>query len=97
MNIADNPEVEGKKDVELKNWYYVSKGNRLGPVSENEIRVLIELDEIFPSTNVWRQGLQNWAELNQTELSIMFEYSPPPLLKEEINNSYVWILVVRQS
>ena len=47
--------------VDQPEWYYVRFQNRLGPVSTNQMLLLIDTRRIDASTLVWRQGMASWA------------------------------------
>jgi hypothetical protein len=51
------------------NWYYVAGGGqRQGPVSDADLQALIESGKIFPATLVWREGMTDWAPLEQARI-----------------------------
>jgi len=43
-------------------WYYAADGQRIGPVSETEIRALIDSGKITAETLVWKAPMENWVE-----------------------------------
>jgi len=45
----------------MSSWYYVENDNRKGPVTEEEIKQLIENSRLGPDTLVWKDGMQDWA------------------------------------
>lgn len=76
-----------------KIWYYEDKGSRKGPVSEREIRQLIESGNVSYDNYLWREGYKGWTRVTDTELSHhLNKVSPPPLLGAKVNNTFVWIL-----
>lgn len=42
-------------------WFYEKNGAQQGPVSEAELRELLNQGEISPSNLVWKQGMGDWA------------------------------------
>ncbi len=44
------------------NWYYVSKGQRVGPVQDEEFQSLVSSGLITPETLVWRSGMAQWQK-----------------------------------
>ena len=42
------------------NWYYVSDGQRVGPVSQEQFDALVAGGTIALSTMVWREGMPQW-------------------------------------
>ena len=65
-----------------ENWYYVQKGNRLGPVEIDVIQSLLMKQELRPEDFVWKKGFDNWkkikdvSELTATERE---EITIPPV------------------
>jgi hypothetical protein len=49
-------------------WFYHKEGRRFGPVEEADIRGLLNNSEIAADTLVWRDGLGDWTEAQNTEL-----------------------------
>lgn len=45
------------------NWYYVQKGNRHGPVTEEVITGMISQGELKADDFVWKKGFENWMKL----------------------------------
>lgn len=43
-------------------WYYAKGKNKVGPVSESEIRMLISTGTVLPSDLVWNETLEDWIE-----------------------------------
>ena len=58
-------------------WYYHKDARGLGPVEEAEIRRLLKDSEIAADTLVWRDGLSNWTQAQNTELFSDGESSAP--------------------
>jgi hypothetical protein len=76
-----------------KNWFYEEKGQRKGPVSENEITQFITSSVISHGTSVWKQGFPDWLKIENTDLHVhLGNGTPPPLSGEHINNTLVWVL-----
>ena len=61
-------------------WYYHKEGRGFGPVEEAHIRGLLASSEIAADTLVWRDGLSNWTEAQNTELGGLLSEVPsvPP-------------------
>ena len=67
---------------EAPRWFIALNGQKLGPLLPEEIKVRIEDPQhpqsVGPSTKVWRRGLKEWVEAQDTpELGPLF--GPPPL------------------
>lgn len=45
------------------NWYYVLKGQRLGPVDVGVMANLIQDEQLGPEDYVWKKGFENWSKL----------------------------------
>ena len=76
-----------------KIWYYEEKGSRRGPVSQREIHQLMDSQIISYDNYVWRQGYSDWLKISETELrNHLDRVGPPPLLGDNVNNTFVWVL-----
>jgi len=63
-----------------KQWWYSIQGERKGPLSSEELRIIIEHGTLSARHLVWKQGLEGWlpiAELD--ELSDALSAIPPEL------------------
>lgn len=62
-------------------------------MSDHEMVQIIKSSVICRGTSVWKQGLPDWIEVENTELRSHIENSaPPPLTGEHINNTIIWFL-----
>jgi hypothetical protein len=64
-------------------WYYVLRGEKLGPVSQDLI------PDLPQDTPVWKPGMLDWLPLYQTDLRK--SNAPPPISGENVNNVVVWL------
>ena len=46
-------------------WYYADGKRKVGPISKEEIRSLVQAKKINSKTLVWRQGMKDWEELGK--------------------------------
>ncbi|MBN3731437.1 DUF4339 domain-containing protein [Burkholderia sp. Tr-20390] len=78
----------------MNTWHYEKGGQRVGPVSNDEMRRLIQERVITLGTLVWKQGFVDWRTMGDTELASHLETSttPPALPNTKISNAIVWIL-----
>ena len=61
-----------------REWYYAQEDERLGPISEPALGMLITQQVITPETLVWTEGATNWeAAAGIVELSQYFGIHPP--------------------
>jgi uncharacterized RDD family membrane protein YckC len=51
-------------------WYYAENNERRGPVSDAELDSLIRAGRVTPSTQVWRNGWENWAPLGERAMLV---------------------------
>jgi hypothetical protein len=58
----ESPERRSEESSTGAQWYYASGKNRLGPVSEAELRSLILAGRVGQSDLIWHQGLTDWQE-----------------------------------
>lgn len=74
-------------------WFYEEKGQRKGPVSEEEIKGLIARAALSHGSTVWRKGFPDWLKIENTELAeYLDESGPPPLSGQNISNTIIWVL-----
>jgi hypothetical protein len=57
-------------------WFYHKEGRGFGPVEEADISGLLKNSEIAPDTLVWRDGLSDWTQAQNTELFSGAESAP---------------------
>ena len=62
------------------NWYYVLENERIGPVTEDELKKFFEEDVLFEESFVWKKGFDNWKHIQDVE---ELKY----ILKKENNSS----------
>jgi hypothetical protein len=74
-------------------WYYAKDGERHGPVSEGELQKLYISELVDDSTKVWSQGYPTWIPLRNSNIAFI-KAAPPPLTGAELNNTWVWLLVL---
>jgi len=72
------------------NWYYVSGGDKIGPVDEPALRHLLDTGVISRHTLVWRDGLPSWTPVGETDL--LADPAALSLPVTSVNNTWVWIL-----
>jgi hypothetical protein len=48
-----------------KRWYYVTGGQRYGPVSDVELKQLADSGQIAPTDLVWKPGMAEWVRANR--------------------------------
>ncbi|MBT3981421.1 MAG: DUF4339 domain-containing protein [Bacteriovoracaceae bacterium] len=49
------------------NWYYVESGQRVGPVSEEELISFINSSRLGVDDYVWTKGFENWSKIKDIE------------------------------
>lgn len=62
-------------------WYYSTGGQRLGPVTHEEMERLIQAGTVTDEALLWRKGMGQWKTLREiTSLNpALFGEGPPPL------------------
>lgn len=60
-------------------WYYLTGSEQSGPVTLDQVRVLVQSGQIDRSTLVWTQSMANWLPLGETELARQIGGGPPPV------------------
>jgi uncharacterized membrane protein YjgN (DUF898 family) len=44
-----------------QDWYYISNGNRLGPIPAPKLKELATSGQLQPTDMIWREGLAQWV------------------------------------
>lgn len=62
-------------------WYYSQQGQRMGPVSEEQLTDLVFSGQLKPTDMVWKKGMASWQAASQIPGLFPFIASdkPPPL------------------
>ena len=61
-------------------WYYAKEDQQYGPISQSEMRGLLDAGAVQPSDMVWREGLKDWtpaADVSEFGLVYKAPISPP--------------------
>ncbi|MEO5715951.1 MAG: RDD family protein [Luteolibacter sp.] len=61
----------------MSQWYYSESGQQRGPVTEDEIKSLLESRRIHPDTLVWTQGMPDWKAASSIDGLQVSPYAPP--------------------
>lgn len=64
------------------NWYYVLKGQRLGPVDMGVMVNLIQDNQLGPEDYVWKKGFENWSKLSDVPELSTTKSAAAPVIKE---------------
>lgn len=73
-------------------WYYESRGERRGPVSQSGIMNLYSAGIIKKDTMVWANGFSDWVPFSQSGLIHEVKMGPPPVAGSAVDNTMVWVL-----
>jgi hypothetical protein len=63
-------------------WYYSKQGQRVGPVSEEQINQLASSSQIQPTDLVWKKGMVQWTKVSQVFPSPAPDPNAPPPIPE---------------
>jgi hypothetical protein len=97
MTAPTNKQREHKLTDTINNdeaWFYAVGGQRIGPVSADKLRELLDGQTIDRDTPVWRKGMVDWQPLGKTEIGTHLEETVPPIRPNDVNNGFVWALAV---
>ena len=79
----------------MSDWFYLDRGNKIGPVSSSDIATLFNADKIDRETHVWNATMKEWKVITETELNTIFPSSQsPPIPPTQINNNLIWIVAL---
>lgn len=77
------------EQIDPDEWYYVSQGKRLGPVTQESLLGLLHDGKVFADTPVWHKGLPTWLPVHEAGLA---PDTPPPLKADAISDWAVWLI-----
>lgn len=64
----------------MNNWWYARDNERVGPVSIDDLKALLERGSILMSTMVWQEGMEAWRPINEIPaLATIRQAVPPPI------------------
>lgn len=75
----DHEEVGSPQPEEREEWYYASRGERAGPVTQSQLRSLLQDGRINSKTLVWNPGKEQWLPVSSSGLVPL----PRPTLPED--------------
>ncbi len=68
-------------------WYYQHFGRKIGPVSEETIRSLLLSQILNIYSLVWKEGMNDWIPIHQTNLANGLPLPPPPIPGPIVSNT----------
>ena len=82
-------------------WFYILRGQRLGPIAEDDLIAMHQSGTIDDDTLVWTpnagQGQMGWRPYSEAGLNAVATsegpVGPPPAPLSQISNKYVWLIV----
>lgn len=63
-------------------WYFTNGGDAVGPIPEDLMAMRIASGEVNARSLVWRQGMDGWKPLNQSDLNHLLEATRDPFSEE---------------
>lgn len=69
-----NSPLNPNQETGDKHWWYNLNGQHLGPVSNEEIHLLIKAGKLNAESFVWKNGMSSWMPLKHTELAVLIEH-----------------------
>ncbi|MCX7544844.1 SPFH domain-containing protein [Marinicella gelatinilytica] len=67
---------------EVKHYYVIIDGDRIGPFNLMAIKELVDKDQLNADTLVWTAGLDDWTGADQVkEIKALLQQQPPPMPK----------------
>lgn len=61
-------------------WYYTRDGEKLGPVSDSDLRKLAADGSLKPDDQIWKEGMDGWRNAGATKgLFTETKKTPPPI------------------
>lgn len=59
-------------------WYYAKNGQQGGPVTLGQLQQLVQIGQLGPRDNCWRDGMADWEPLSRVHPHF-FPAMPPPM------------------
>lgn len=84
------PDSSGPPPVPVENWYFIEAGNRVGPISDAELKQRIDSGVFHHETRVWKKGMDKWVELSAVMPGAFS--APPPVPSGSHYDGYMWLL-----
>ena len=53
------------------NWFYASNNSQQGPVSESDLKALLQSGSINASTQIWKEGMPDWKPLSEVRPDLL--------------------------
>jgi hypothetical protein len=69
----------------MSTWWYISDGERKGPVSDDDLRRVLTSGKIASTALVWKDGMQSWQPAAQVEALRATLVSLPPEVPPDQN------------
>ena len=87
--LDDLPTRDGFNQLPIMPWYYAQEGQRIGPVSDEDLTRLAQDNVVTPSTLVWRHGMTEWQPWGTVVVSALPESAlcqgcNRPFLKDDL-------------
>lgn len=68
---------QGDEAVMEPNWYYARQGKQYGPVTENDLRAMLDRGDLRGNDLVWKKGSPDWVEVRSVP-GMLGELEPIP-------------------
>lgn len=66
---ATVPMVQGLAPAPMVGWYYIDGESEKGPFPTQQLQMMIGMSTLPAQTLVWREGMENWTPIQNTELA----------------------------
>jgi uncharacterized membrane protein HdeD (DUF308 family) len=72
-------------------WWYVSDGERRGPVNEDELARLLSNGALAPNSLLWKSGMKGWEPAaNIADLKSLLSSLPPEVPRDQPSRLTAW-------
>lgn len=76
--VTATVKVAAPPPVQEKEWYYAKDRQKIGPVTEAEIRSLLQKGQLMPTDLIWKKGLTAWTAASAALKGVSAPPPPPP-------------------
>ncbi|WP_417547694.1 SPFH domain-containing protein [Marinobacter segnicrescens] len=60
-------------------WFLYHQGQQIGPLGQNQVKQLIDQNQVSEETHAWKDGMEHWEKIaNIGELSSLIRSTPTP-------------------
>lgn len=71
-------ELDKPASTPLEEWFFAANGNRSGPVSFSDLRIMLSDGRLLLTDPIWTEGMDNWVPAGQLPELVVQSRAPLP-------------------